>query len=171
MPFGTIIIASLDLSLPLPAVGTIGKLLLKDPATLAALRRRAAEGARCICLLHSRRHRLPAPATVKEWLALLDSQQGDKKQADVVIHLLGIRLIQAASGTAPGRAVQNPGLGLNARDKKTHRAFLGSCVSAILDERYLAASTEQVSRSKQRELAHALDLYCKWGIYFIKINL
>jgi len=90
----------------------------------------------------SRRHRLPAPPAVKKRFALLDSQQRDKKQAEVVIDLLGDRLIQAAPGAAPGRTVQCPGFGLNARDEKTHRGFLG--------------------------LIH--DLCCKWGIYFIKIN-
>jgi hypothetical protein len=54
---------------------------------------------------------------------LLDSQQGDKEQADVVIDLLGIGLIQAASGTALRRIIQSSRFGLNPGNEKTHTVF------------------------------------------------
>jgi hypothetical protein len=99
------------------------KTVLQAPAALAAHGRRTAKGSfRIVLLMRFRRHRLPAPPAVKEGVALLDSQQGDKKQADVMIDPLRDRLIQSAPGAAPGRTVQGPGLGLNARDEKTHTA-------------------------------------------------
>lgn len=52
---------------------------------------------------------------------MLDPQQRNEKQADIVIDLLGVSLIQAASGAALRRAVQRSGLGLNTRDKNTHK--------------------------------------------------
>jgi hypothetical protein len=120
MPFGTIVITSLGLSLPLSAVRTVIKIALQAPAALAAHGRRAVEISRRIVLLCFGRRRLPAPPAVKERFALFDSQQGNKKQADVVIDPLRDRLIQPAPGAAPGRTVQGPGLGLDARDEKTH---------------------------------------------------
>ena len=108
------------LSLPLSAVRTIPETVLQAPAALPAHGRRAAEGSCRIVLLRFRRHRLPAPSAEKKRFALLDPQQGDKEQADVMIDLLGDRLIQSATGAAPWRTVQGPGLGLNARDEKTH---------------------------------------------------
>jgi len=122
MPFGTIVITSLGLSLPLSAVRTVIKTALQAPTALAAHGRRAVEVIRRIVLLRFRRRRLPAPPAVKERFALPDSQQGNKKQADVMIDPLRHRLIQSAPGAAPGRTVQGPGFGLDARDEKTHTA-------------------------------------------------
>jgi hypothetical protein len=74
---------------------------------------------------------LPAPAAVEVWCAFLDSQQGDKEQADVVIDPLGISLMQAASGATPGRTVQRSGLGLDTRDENTHKISLNDGQSQV----------------------------------------
>jgi hypothetical protein len=58
----------------------------------------------------------------EKWRPLLDAQQGNKKQTDIVIDLLGVSLIQSTSRAALGRTVQGSRLGLNAGNEKTHMA-------------------------------------------------
>jgi hypothetical protein len=57
---------------------------------------------------------------IEKWFPLFDPQQGNKEQADIVVDLLGVSLIQSASRAAPRRMIQGSRLGLNAGNKKTH---------------------------------------------------
>jgi hypothetical protein len=105
---------------------------LKTPAALAAQPSRSVVERCCrVFLRRPRRHGWPASPAIKERLALLDSQQGNKKQADVVIDPLDTRLKQAASGASPGLTIQRSGPGLNTRDEDTHTVSSGHGMTII----------------------------------------
>jgi hypothetical protein len=77
-------------------------------------------------LLRFRPHRLSASPAIEIRRALLDSHQRDKEQTDVMIHLLPVGLVQAASRAALRRMIYNSRLGLNACNENTHSATSGS---------------------------------------------
>jgi hypothetical protein len=58
---------------------------------------------------------------------LFYAQQRYEKEAEVVIHLLGVGLVQTAPGATPRGAVQGFGSGLHSGNDKTHAVHLLLC--------------------------------------------
>jgi hypothetical protein len=72
---------------------------------------------------------LVTAATEKIWLTMPNAHQGDKKKAEIVIHPLGIGLVQTASGATARCVVEGPSLGLDTGNHKKHRgvSFYNEC--------------------------------------------
>jgi hypothetical protein len=104
----------------LPAVGAVIESLIELPAALPTHPGwHTGLGRRCrppvIC------HASLAATAEQKGLTLFYPEQWDEKQADVMVHLPDLRLMQTALLAAPRRRIHGPGSGLNAGDKKTHR--------------------------------------------------
>lgn len=72
------------------------------------------------CALLPDIHRLIAASAVKVRGAAADGYQGDEKQADVVIRLLSVGLIQPALRTTPCRRINGFRFGLHPCDEEAH---------------------------------------------------
>lgn len=65
-------------------------------------------------------HRLPATLAIEKRHPAFDGNQRDKKETEVVIHLLQAGLEQSAPRAAPGRGIDGSGSGLYAGNEEAH---------------------------------------------------
>ena len=108
--------------LPLAAVGAVFEGGFQGPPALGAVARCGAAGRRTVAGLVFCRpfHGLVAAPAEQKGIPAPDRQQGDEKEAQVVIHPLEIGLLQTARRAAARRWFQQFCSGLKPGDDKTH---------------------------------------------------